>query len=89
MFGTYHRANATREQIALSKYMQTAWANFAKGPAKRPGWAVWPTIAVLGPIPGPKYYNGVGKEYDVKVTGPRGEEIDRTCGLGKEFFETS
>jgi len=39
VFGTYLTANATAQQIALSKYMQTAWADFAKDPAAGPGWS--------------------------------------------------
>ncbi|KAJ9657317.1 hypothetical protein H2201_008221 [Coniosporium apollinis] len=38
VFGTYPREGATEQQVELSKYMQTAWANFAKDPAKGPGW---------------------------------------------------
>lgn len=28
----------TPQQVGLSKYMQSAWANFAKDPASGPGW---------------------------------------------------
>jgi len=39
VFGTYPSEGATAQEVALSKYMQTAWANFAKDPAgKGPGW---------------------------------------------------
>ena len=39
VFGTYSSQGATAQEVALSKYMQTAWANFAKDPAgKGPGW---------------------------------------------------
>lgn len=38
VFGTYFTQNSTAQQIALSKYMQTAWANFAKDPSNGPGW---------------------------------------------------
>ena len=39
VFGTYPTAGATAQEVALSKYMQTAWANFAKDPSgKGPGW---------------------------------------------------
>lgn len=38
-FGTYPTLGATPQEIALSKYMQTAWANFAKDPyGNGPGW---------------------------------------------------
>jgi carboxylesterase type B len=39
VFGNYPSAGATAQEVALSKYMQTAWANFAKDPAgEGPGW---------------------------------------------------
>jgi carboxylesterase 2 len=31
-------AGATADQISLSKYMQGAWAGFAKNPSGGPGW---------------------------------------------------
>lgn len=36
VFGTYNRTGATAQQVALSRYMQTAWANMAKHDT--PGW---------------------------------------------------
>ena len=52
VFGTYNPAGATAQQIQISKYMQTTWANFAKNPTAGPGW---PKVgsnnnAVLGAI---------------------------------------
>ncbi|KAH7409040.1 liver carboxylesterase 1 precursor [Cadophora sp. MPI-SDFR-AT-0126] len=38
VFGNYFTLGATTQQIGLSKYIQTAWANFAKEPQKGPGW---------------------------------------------------
>jgi carboxylesterase 2 len=38
VFGTYPAAGATADQISLSKYMQGAWASFAKNPSGGPGW---------------------------------------------------
>lgn len=42
VWGTYPLADVygkvTANQIALSKYMQGAWANFAKNPTGGPGW---------------------------------------------------
>lgn len=39
VWGTYSSANATADEIALSKIMQKAWADFAKDPyGKGPGW---------------------------------------------------
>ncbi|CAF0916223.1 unnamed protein product [Rotaria sordida] len=38
IFGTYSQHGATQQQIQLSNFMQTAWANFAKNPSGGPGW---------------------------------------------------
>jgi carboxylesterase type B len=38
IWGTYPTVNATDQQIALSAFMQTAWATFAKDPNGGPGW---------------------------------------------------
>lgn len=42
VWGTYPLSNqygqATSDEINLSKYMQHAWANFAKNPSGGPGW---------------------------------------------------
>ena len=42
VWGTYPLTNqlgsATPDQVALSKYMQGAWAGFAKNPSNGPGW---------------------------------------------------
>ena len=48
VFGTYPQADATSDEVALSQYMQTAWAKFAKDPMDGPGWAEAPNVAVLG-----------------------------------------
>jgi carboxylesterase type B len=47
VFGTYPQGNANQEEVKLSQYMQTAWANFAKDPSGGPGWANWPEVGVL------------------------------------------
>lgn len=51
VFGTYSPKNqygaATAQQIKLSKFMQTAWANFAKHPATGPGEG-WPELGGQG-----------------------------------------
>jgi carboxylesterase type B len=38
VWGTYPNDNATDQEIALSAFMQTAWATFAKDPIAGPGW---------------------------------------------------
>lgn len=52
VWGTYPAANATEQEVALSSFIQTAWANFAKDPMAGPGWkaldAASDEIACLG-----------------------------------------
>jgi carboxylesterase type B len=48
VFGTYPRVNDTKEEIQLSRFMQHAWACFAKNPTAGPGWKLYPNIGVLG-----------------------------------------
>lgn len=43
VFQTYNRTKATTQQVALSRYMNTAWANFAKDPCKQPAHD-WPAL---------------------------------------------
>lgn len=38
VWGTYPVVNATDQEVALSAFMQTAWATFAKDPKSGPGW---------------------------------------------------
>ncbi|OCK78526.1 alpha/beta-hydrolase [Lepidopterella palustris CBS 459.81] len=44
VFGTYPSSGATAQEIALSSYVQTAWATFAKNPAGGPDPA-WPKVS--------------------------------------------
>lgn len=43
VFLTYNRTDATAQQVALSHYMNTAWANFAKNPTANPA-SNWPAV---------------------------------------------
>ena len=38
VFGTYPAAGVTDQEVAISAFMQTAWATFAKDPTGGPGW---------------------------------------------------
>jgi hypothetical protein len=38
VFRTYPNQNTTTQQLALTNYVQGAWARFAKNPAAGPGW---------------------------------------------------
>lgn len=48
VWGTYPRVNATDGEKALSQYLQTAWAKFARNPLSGPGWDGVPRVADLG-----------------------------------------
>ncbi|KAF2258924.1 alpha/beta-hydrolase [Lojkania enalia] len=48
VWGTYPRENATAYEKALSRYMQSAWATFARNPTGGPGWEALHRIASLG-----------------------------------------
>ncbi|KAF2085966.1 alpha/beta-hydrolase, partial [Saccharata proteae CBS 121410] len=83
VFGTYSDLLATEDEMALSSYMQTAWASFAKDPVAGPGWPrvsagrsghgsgnVSYAVGVLG---GPENTDGLF------VTG--NGTVDRSCGI--------
>ncbi len=38
VFGTYPTEGVTDQEVAISAFMQTAWATFAKDPTRGPGW---------------------------------------------------
>lgn len=72
VFGTYERANTTAQQMALSQYMQTAWASFAKDPASGPGWPAFVSeqnVANIGS-------NGCSGSVTIPAS-----QIDGICGL--------
>ena len=50
VFGTYPTAGATAQEIALSKFMQAAWAKFAKDPTAGPGWSALGTSGEIGDL---------------------------------------
>jgi hypothetical protein len=38
VFGTFSRTGDTAQEVALSQYVQSAWAGFATNPVNGPGW---------------------------------------------------
>lgn len=74
VFGTYPRVNATEYERALSHYMQTAWATFAKNPQGGPGWQGVPVVASLG-------------TGGVLNTPTSTGALDKNCYLYREIFE--
>jgi len=74
VFGTYPRVNSTEYQKALSQYMQTSWATFAKNPYGGPGWQGVPAVASLG---------GGG----ILNTPTSAGVLDKNCHLYRETFE--
>lgn len=87
VFGTYPQKGATTEQKILSKYMQTAWARFAKDPIQGPGWGSWPEVGVLGPVPSAKGYNGIGTHYVLNIEGPVGKLLDARCAAYMQGYQ--
>ena len=74
-------ANSTAHEVALSQFMQGAWANFAKNPYRGPGWNALGTFAgvdlgLLG--------NDGGS--GVTVVDPS-EEADKRCGVWWRLFD--
>ncbi|KAJ9498839.1 hypothetical protein H2202_005516 [Exophiala xenobiotica] len=76
VYGTYSRVGATEEEKALSHYIQTAWANFAKHPQVGPGWAQVPALAELGS-------NGMLKTMTTAA------ELDSRCGFYLDAYKAA
>jgi hypothetical protein len=38
VFGSYSRDGDTAQEVALSQFVQSAWAGFATNPVNGPGW---------------------------------------------------
>jgi carboxylesterase 2 len=73
VFGTYNATGATAQQIAVSKYMQTAWATFAKDPSNGPGWPKWQSeVKDLADIGG----NGNNGEFEIDPN-----TVDQRCAI--------
>lgn len=85
VFGTYPRENTTDEQVALSKFMQTAWAKFAEDPVSGPGW---PSYGTKG---------GVNSAGLAVLDAPKGENlkmipqhnVDYRCSLYNGIYGAS
>lgn len=79
VFGTYNASTATAQEVTLSKYMQTAWANFAKDPTAGPGWtAVGKPYSSVGAL-------GTNGSSGVTVFDPR-SNVDVRCGVFNEII---
>lgn len=88
VWGTYSSVNATSDQIALSKVLQKAWADFAKDPyGHGPGW--------------PSYESGLGSAngtYQVAALGSPNRNpvgwsmfpnttVDKNCWIYRKLYE--
>lgn len=74
IYGTYPRGDVTTKQENLSKYMQKAWADFAKNPTGGPGWRAVSNVAVLG-------NSDEEMKHDVA-----GTKLDKVCELYKPIY---
>ena len=83
VWGTYpgnnQFGNVTQQEIQLSKYMQSTWANFAKDPSAGPSW--------------PRLGTNNGTELgDIGANGSDGERtiplesVDHICGVYESFI---
>jgi acetylcholinesterase len=67
--------NVTAQEYALSKFMQGAWANFAKNPTGGPGWNA------LGTFPADGDLGDLGPAGSSGVTIIPQYPLDARCGL--------
>ena len=78
VFGTFPITGVTAQEFALSNYMQTAWATFAKNPMGGPGWRPIDStgfdVACLG-------CNGSSNVIIVSES-----SLDYRCGLYKSIY---
>ena len=82
VFGTYPTDGATAQEVALSKFMQTAWANFAKDPMTGPGWPSYGSKAGVNPA-GVADLGAFGSD---GVTMIPEYDIDYRCPLYAELY---
>lgn len=83
VFGTFPREGATAFQLELSRYMQKAWADFAKNPSNGPGWEQTPDVAVLGKGAKP----GESDENRKLMTLQPSSEVDPNCQIYSLLFK--
>jgi carboxylesterase type B len=96
VFGTYKRADTTTQEYALAKFMQGAWARFARNPYAGPGWNAVGEGAEGRVLVGA--YEEVG-DWGLGVLGDVGEvrgsgvtvlpqrELDARCELFRPLYE--
>lgn len=64
----------TTFEMALSKYMQRIWGNYAKNPYAGPSWPAYPAVAVLG----------TGGRFETIMTAG---DLDTRCAVLDPYFE--
>jgi hypothetical protein len=72
--------NSTPQEVALSQYMQGAWAQFAKEPMNGPGWN---QVGTFGGV----YLGILGANGTCGATVTVTGIVDRNCGLYDEIYE--
>lgn len=80
VWGTYTRKGATKQQVQLSKYMQTEWANFAKNPTAGPKGG-WPELSAVGNVQN-LGGDGINGGKTIKAT-----SIDQSCALFEPILD--
>jgi len=85
VWGTYQSSGATTQEVALSKYLQTAWATFAKNPTSGPD-ASWPKVSTAS---GGAYIGVLGNSGTTAGTGVTVEQstgLDTRCSLFASYY---
>ncbi|KAF2490675.1 alpha/beta-hydrolase [Lophium mytilinum] len=87
VFGTYPSSGATAQEIALSSYLQTAWATFAKNPTGGPDPA-WPKV---GTASGSAYIGVLGNSGNTfaNLTVIQSTALDARCSVWYPIYGNS
>ena len=90
VFGTYPPENVTTQQFALGKFIQGAWAKFAKNPAGGPGWNAVGTASEFFGAAADQDLGDLGNRLNAAgsgVTVIRQSEVDSRCSLYAPIYE--
>lgn len=90
VYGTYPIYNVTEQEFALSRFMQGAWAKFAKDPFGGPGWNAVGTASRFYGAAADQDVANLGSRLDVPsagVTMIRQSEIDSRCYLYEPVYQ--
>jgi acetylcholinesterase len=84
VFGTYaegSKAPSPPEEVALSEFIQGAWARFAKDPWSGPGWTA------VGNSPSGNDLGDIGSYGETGVRMIRASDVDKRCGIYTPLYK--